>query len=143
VHALQADVSPLRRVFDALPATLLHGDLKLGNAALDDAGTLWLIDWSLVTRAPVALEIAWALTINSSRLPWPLDDTIDRYAGHLRAALGARFDDAEWRTQRHAIGIAGLLIYAWGKTLDYVDYGSRELSWWCDRALEAADAFGW
>jgi hypothetical protein len=143
VHALQADLSPLRKILDALPATLLHGDLKLGNAALDGDGTLWLIDWSLVMRAPVAHEIAWMLTINSSRLPWTLEDTIARYETHLRAALDGKWDGAQWQTQVHVVGIAGLLIYAWGKTLDHVDHGSRELFWWCERAEAAADALGW
>jgi thiamine kinase-like enzyme len=133
----------MRAVLDALPPTLLHGDLKLGNAALDDVGTLWLIDWALVMRAPVAHELAWMLAVNSSRLPSTLDETIVRYEAHLREALEGAFDHDEWLMQVHAMGVAGLLIYAWGKTLDYVDHGSRELFWWCDRAIAAADAFGW
>jgi hypothetical protein len=139
---LFADLTPLLHVLDALPATLVHGDLKFGNAGVD-GDTLWLIDWALVARAPAALEMAWFLGVNSSRLPWTLDETMDRYARLLEAALGAaRFEAAAWPRQRAAVAVCGLLMYGWGKALDAEAGRPDELLWWCERAIAGARALG-
>jgi len=138
VHELFADTAPLLRLLDALPATLLHGDLKLANVALDD-GRLVLLDWALVSRAPVAIEISWFLAVNSGRLPCSLDDTLDLYERALRQALGAeRFAEARWSLQRAAIALIGVLSYGWGKALDAEAGRPEELRWWCEGALAGA-----
>ena len=76
------------RVLQRLPRTIVHHDLKIANAGIEGS-TLWLIDWSEVTLGPVALDLGWLLAVNSSRLPWTLDETAERYRRHLSAALGA------------------------------------------------------
>jgi hypothetical protein len=139
---LFADLTPLLDVLDSLPATLVHGDLKFGNAGIED-DTLWLIDWALAARAPVALEVAWFLGVNSSRLPWTLDETLDRYARLLESALGAaRFEAAAWERQRAAVAVCGLLMYGWGKALDAEAGRPDELAWWCEGAVAGAGALG-
>jgi len=139
---LFADITPLLDVLDSLPATLVHGDLKFGNAGID-GDVLWLIDWALAVRAPVAVEIAWFLGVNSSRLPWPLDDTINSYALMLDAVLGAaRFESAAWERQRAAIFVCGLLMYGWGKALDAEAGRPDELRWWCEGAIAGARTLG-
>lgn len=136
---LFADIAPLMRLLDSLPKTLLHGDLKFANMGLDGV-TLLLLDWAMVTRATVALEISWFLAVNSGRLPWSLDETLDRYAGHLEDALGrARFAAARWPEQRDAMFLCGLLSYGWGKALDAEAGRPAELAWWCDGAVDAFD----
>jgi hypothetical protein len=54
-----------------------------------------------------------------------------------------RFGDAQWPVQAHALAVSGLLLYGWGKALDAEAGRPDELRWWCERAAEAARAFGW
>ncbi len=136
---LAADMTPLFPVLQSLPQTLLHGDLKIANFGWDGA-TLSLLDWAMVMHGPVAIDLAMFLTMNSSVLPWTLDETLDRYAAHLERALGAeRFAAARWWQQRAAIMLCGLVYYGWGKALDAEAGRPDELRWWCDGALAALD----
>ncbi|MDP9236523.1 MAG: phosphotransferase [Chloroflexota bacterium] len=140
--ALFADMTPLLRALDRLPHTLIHGDLKFGNAGVESE-RLWLIDWANVSRAPAGLEIAWFLAVNSSRLPCSLDEVLARYGRMLAEALGApTFGAASWERQRAALAVCGLLLYGWGKALDAEDGRPDELAWWCERALEGAVVLG-
>ncbi len=143
-RALFEDAAPLNALLASLPRTLIHGDAKLANMAPEADGTLWLLDWALVSHAPVAFELAWFLTVNSSRLPWPLDGTIERYAGHLERALGReRFVLADWPRQQAAIALSGLLLGGWMKALDHEAGRPDELAWWCERATTATRGLGW
>jgi Phosphotransferase enzyme family len=85
VAQLDADPSPLLRALHHLPATGLHGDLKLSNVALLGDGRIALIDWQLTMLAPVAVELGWLLVGNSGVLPDPPEVVLDEY----RHALGA------------------------------------------------------
>ena len=81
------------------------------------------------------------LTMNSSVLPWTLDETLERYAAHLERTLGAeRFAAARWWQQRAAIMLCGLVYYGWGKALDAETGRPDELRWWCDGAMAAVEA---
>lgn len=117
-----------------LPQTLLHHDLKTANVAVE-GDTLWLFDWALAGYGPVGVELAWLLAVNSSRLPWTLDETAERYRAHLQRQLGARIDEAAWRRQLAAAYISGLAMYGFAKDGD-------ELAWWCERAVEAQRVLG-
>ena len=142
VRALHADMTPLLRILDAFPNTLLHGDLKVGNFGVDDE-TLWMFDWSSVMVGCAAVDLALLLTMNSSVLPWGLDETIERYAAHLERALGAeRFAVARWPAQRDVMMLSGLVYYGWGKALDAAAGRADELRWWCEGAASAAGRFG-
>lgn len=136
IRRLHEDPAPLLGALDMLPPTLLHNDVKIGNLAIEGE-TLWLFDWALAGIGPVASELGWLLAVNSSRLPWTLDETVERYAAHLRSALGRRFDAAMWERQRAAAYVCGLVMLGWGKAGD-----SGELAWWCSRALEAQSSLG-
>jgi hypothetical protein len=131
VRALHADPAPLVDACQNLPRTLIHNDVKVANMALEGE-TLWLFDWALAGIGPAAMDVAWLLTANSSRLSWSLVETLDRYAGHLRAALGSRFDTVAWESQCAVVYISGLIMFGWAKWND-----PAELTWWCERALEA------
>src|SRR3954451_22555650 len=69
VADLEADPAPLLAALDRLPATGLHGDLKLANVALLDDGRVALIDWAMMSLAPVAVELGWLIVSNSASLP--------------------------------------------------------------------------
>jgi hypothetical protein len=131
VRALHDDPGPFLDACGALPRTLLHSDLKLANMAIE-GDTLWLFDWALAGIGPVGYDLGWLLAVNSSRLPWTLDFVVGRYAYHLRAALGLRFDAAVWERQRAIAYVAGLIVFGWAKA-----NSPDELAWWSQRALEA------
>jgi hypothetical protein len=76
--------------------------------------------------------------VNSSRLPWTLDETLERYREHLRRALGARFDADIWKRQEAVAHVSGLMMFGWAKGDD-----AEESAWWCERAMAAAEVFGW
>lgn len=144
VRALQADPAPLLHLAASLPATLLHGDAKAANMGVDGDGTLWLIDWALVSHGPVGIELGWLLSVNAGVLPWPPGETLGRYGAHLERALGAgRFDGMRWEDQCRVVYLSGLLLGGWSKALDDEAGRPDELRWWCDRAAEAASQLGW
>jgi hypothetical protein len=136
VRRLHRDPVPLIDALSTLPATLLHNDIKMGNLAVEGE-TVWLFDWALAGIGPIGCELGWLLAVNSSRLPWTLDETLERYGDELRAMLGARFDAADWQRQRAVAYLSGLLLLGWGKAP-----GSAELEWWCEHALEAQAFLG-
>jgi hypothetical protein len=83
IGALAANPGPLLSALARLPATGLHGDLKLANVGLSDDGRVALIDWGMMLLAPVAVELGWLLVSNVATIPEPPDDVLTRY---LRAA---------------------------------------------------------
>lgn len=85
VERLDRDPTPLLAALAGLPATGLHGDLKLANVGFLDARRIVLIDWQMTALAPVAVELGWMLVTNSASLPEAPEAIVARY----RAALGA------------------------------------------------------
>lgn len=135
--------APLLRLLDALPQTLVHSDAKIANVGWGE-GRLWLIDWALVARAPAALELAWFLAVNSSRLPWPPDAVMQSYERRLRQRLTAgAWSGFDLEAHRAAVALVGLLQYGWGKALDARAGDAAEFRWWCDRAADAARFLRW
>lgn len=145
VAGLAADPAPLLAALDRLPATGLHGDLKLANLALLPNGTTTAIDWQMIARAPVALELGWFLVANVAQCSLPPDALLERYQTALRAA-GRPELAGDWGTQRDLAVIIGLLLRGWRKGLDaeagaVLPTGASaegDLAWWTWEALEAA-----
>ncbi len=152
IEGLGADPSPLVAALGLLPARGLHGDLKLANVAWD--GTF--IDWQMMLRAPVAVDLGWLLVSNTTELPLPPEPTLDRYleaVGRWSRWDGrTKVDDldaivGDWAAQVDLAAIVGLLLRGWRKgrdTDDGVTLGSGvsaadDLAWWCRRAVEAAE----
>ena len=86
VRTLDADPAPLLAALDELPATGLHGDLKLSNVAPLADGRIALIDWQMTMLAPVAVELGWLLVGNSgSCLIGPMSSSKRTDARSLRS----------------------------------------------------------
>ena len=139
---LADDPEPLLAALAELPDALLHGDLKVANVALIGDDRVALIDWQMVARAPVAVELGWLLVSNSSALPIGPEAVVDRY---LAAAAGAGIDVGDAEAQVDLTWVIGLLLRGWRKGLDTeasirlasgVPAGD-DLAWWCERAVAA------
>jgi hypothetical protein len=144
IRDLSADPSPLLAALGRLPATGIHGDLKLANVALLDDGRVALIDWSMMSLAPVAVELGWLLVSNSASLPIEPEEVLASYrdaaerVARTGLRLGPRWADADpagvppltlpsrgldptigdWDAQRDLTWIVGLLMRGWRKGLD-------------------------
>jgi hypothetical protein len=79
IHALDRDPGALLAALEALPHTVIHGDMKLANVALLRRGRVALIDWQMTAVAPVAVELGWLLVSNSAALPERPGDVLERY----------------------------------------------------------------
>jgi hypothetical protein len=133
------------------PATLIHGDLKLGNIGLagkgggsgrrrdtdrlNNPGRVVLVDWGTQTGwAPPAVEWAWYLAINRSRIDASHEQVLD----DARAAAGAHHDEAALD-----LGLlGGLLQLGWDKALHATEHPdpairareADDLAWWVARS---------
>jgi phosphotransferase family enzyme len=155
VMMLGEDPRPLLDVLEVQPATLIHGDLKLANVGIAADGVVEVVDWQMVSLAPIAVELGWFLVSNVASLPLQPDDVIGRYRVHLdRGYLDP--DDGWLRDQGDvdfdddgvaAAILVGLLLRGWRKGFDAeagITLASGvsardDLAWWCERAVEAAD----
>jgi Phosphotransferase enzyme family len=97
IERLSVDPSPLLSALGRLPRTGLHGDLKLANVAMLDDGRVALIDWAMMSLAPVAVELGWLLVSNSATLPIGPEDVLSRYlAAAEQAAVTSLPLAASW-----------------------------------------------
>ena len=143
IGRLTGDVAPLLAALDRLPQTLLHGDLKLANVGFTDDEML-LIDWQMITRAPVAVELGWLLVSNVAALPEPPEAVLERYRV---AATATGVDVGDWEAQVDLTWIVGLVLRGWRKGLDaeadaptgWGASGADDLAWWSRRSVEAAE----
>lgn len=157
INGLGEDPAPLLAALGRLPATLLHGDLKLANVGIAADRAIELVDWQMVLVAPVAVELGWFLVSNVASLPLPPDDVLERYASKLAYAISDdqssvdddfaidafdAFDEASF----DAAILVGLLLRGWRKGADAEAAvihasgvaASDDLRWWSERALAAA-----
>jgi hypothetical protein len=154
IDRLGADPASLILALEVLPWLGLHGDLKLANVALLPDDLVGFIDWQMTTRAPIAVELGWFLVSNSASLPVGPDDVVRAYRAILER-YGQRWrggddDDTDltgdWDLQLDLTWIIGLLLRGWRKGLDAEaevtlpsgTSAAKDLTWWCERAVEGA-----
>jgi hypothetical protein len=131
----------LAAALSRFPSTLVQGDLKLGN--LGFAGDrVVMLDWGTQTGwAPAAVEVAWYLAINWSRIDASREQVLDDF----RAAEGERHDEDALRLAL----LGGLVQLGWDKALHASGHPdpvvrareAADLTWWCDRALDALEVW--
>lgn len=147
IDSLGSEPTPLVDALARLPSTLLHGDLKLANVGIEPDGTIDLVDWQMVSLAPVAVELGWFLVSNVASLPLQPDDVLARYHAAL-LERGPRGEEiaGDWVAQTDCAILVGLLLRGWRKGADAeggVVHASGvaaedDLAWWCARAGAAA-----
>jgi hypothetical protein len=148
INSLGEQPQPLLDALSMMPSTLLHGDLKLANVGIEPGGTIDLVDWQMVTVAPVGVELGWFLVSNVASLPLKPDDVLARYyAALMKQGPGGRAVAGVWDAQVDCTILVGLLLRGWrkgadaeaGLTLASGVSAADDLAWWCDRALKAAE----
>jgi aminoglycoside phosphotransferase (APT) family kinase protein len=99
--------------------TLVHGDLRLGNVIVDDAGLAAAIDWELVHVGDPLEDLAW-ICVKAWRFGASLEvgglGTIDQLVGSYEAAGGRSVDrDALhwWLVQKTLQWGIGCMGQAW------------------------------
>ena len=147
VQGLQSDLRPFCAALEWHPWTLVHADPNCKNFGLqrEPVPGIILLDWQLATRAPPAVDLAYAIALFSAVLPVSYDAVIAQYRDRLAARLGDRFSESWWRPQL-ALGLLGQFVrfaglLCWRMT-EHHDPAVREhyreiLAWWSARALEA------
>jgi hypothetical protein len=120
--------------------TLVHADLHYGNVA-PAPDRFYVIDWSLATSAPPAVDVAWYLDQSARYIDASREEVLAAFA----LAEGSRHDD---RTLRLAL-LAELVLSGWqyGDALHASEEAIRErrradLDWWVARAREGLELLG-
>jgi hypothetical protein len=141
VLAVAERPEPFAAALSAFPSTLVQGDLKLGNLGFTGDRVV-MLDWGTQTGwAPAAVEVAWYLAINWSRI----DATREQVLDDFRAAEGGRHDEDALRLAL----LGGLVQLGWDKALHasgHPDPAVRareaaDLAWWADRARDALEVW--
>jgi hypothetical protein len=138
VFALLADPRPLADALRRGPMTLLHGDLATVNMAIE-GDDLVLLDWTLASAGPGALDVARFLAGCSSVVGLEREDLLAAY----ERSAGPAHDPASM----HAALFAGLTWLGWNKALDAAEHPdpakrareAEDLDWWVDRARAALE----
>jgi hypothetical protein len=148
IDSLGEQPQPLLDALSGLPSTLIHGDLKLANVGIERDGTIDLVDWQMVSVAPVAVELGWFLVSNVASLPLQPDDVLARYnAALFGQGPTGRAIAGDWAAQVDCGILVGLMLRGWrkgadaeaGLTLASGVSAADDLAWWCERALVAAE----
>ncbi|MDQ1712974.1 MAG: hypothetical protein QOE45_2424 [Frankiaceae bacterium] len=132
VLPLLDDPWPLCAALAGTPATLLHGDWKLGNLGRrSDDGRVILLDWDRPGPGPATADLAWYVAVNCERLPESKDATLATY----RVALDAHgVDTAPWWDRQVTLALLGAFLQlGWSKAGQ-----PDELAWWGAHVERAA-----
>ena len=123
VALLGLDPEPLLTALARQDQTFIHGDLKLANVGMAPMARVELVDWQMVSLAPIAVEMGWFLVANVASLPLPPDEVLVRY--RRRLAAGYLDVDDGWSEGNSFDGrgidaaiLVGLLLRGWRKGLD-------------------------
>lgn len=125
-----------------LPATLLHGDVKVANFALLQGGRIAAFDWAMAGTGPCTIDVGWYLAVNASRLSESKDLILRRYRSLLEADLGFSLGDPLWNRLEEVAIVCGARMLLWSKALALAAdrSGARdEWDWWIAR-LETVPA---
>lgn len=137
ISGLSADPKPLADELRTCTQTLIHGDLRLGNAGFDGDRVV-LIDWGDRTgMAPPAVELGWFIGFDAKRFAVSRDDIVSVF----RSLYADRFEERAL----HLALIGGLVQLAAHIGLGFLDpedeaklaAAAVELEWWTRRVERA------
>jgi hypothetical protein len=139
-RVVTAPATELAWLWDGLPRTLLHGDAKVANFALQPDGRVAAFDWALLGAGPATVDVGWYLAVNASRLAHTKEAALDRYRALLTPQLAAPLPDDVWERLVRAGIVVGARMLLWSKALAAAagrPGADAEWAWWAER-LDAA-----
>lgn len=141
IGRLADDPTPIADELRTCKQTLIHGDLRIGNAGFDGDRTI-LVDWGeRVGMAPPAVELAWFIGFDAKRLDITRDEIVDMF----RELYGERFED---RALQLAL-IGGLVHLGAHIGLQFVSAdddsklaaAKEEIAWWIQNVTRALEVW--
>jgi hypothetical protein len=133
-------------ILAAAPPTLLHGDFRPGNIALQEEAEMVVFDWQLAGIGPGVLDIV--TFVNACRweradLPIAGAELMELYRSEMEARVKASWTDEEWqRLIDHALMWRFTQeMFAWAasaSTETFAAYEKRFHEIWLEPVLEAA-----
>jgi hypothetical protein len=97
---LHADPQPLSRALARYPATLVHGDYRYANLALQPGPgpQAIVLDWQLAGRSAATVDLVWFLSrFPIGRSSFSLEAGAAYYRERLEQCLGQGIDPAQWQ----------------------------------------------
>ena len=141
ISVLVEDPTPIADELRTCTQTLIHGDLRLGNAGFD-GDRLVLIDWGDRTGiAPPAVELAWFIGFDAQRLEISPDDVV----ADFRELYADRFEEHALHVSLigglvHLGAHLGLKLMSAADDAKYAG-AKAELSWWTRNVERALDTW--
>lgn len=141
VLTILEDPAPFAAALERCAGTIVHGDVKLANLGFGP-GSVVMLDWgSLTGPAPPAVELAWHIAVNASRIDASREAIIDDFV----ALEGERHDERALRLSL----VGGLVQLGWNKATDAARHPEAavravemaDLRWWVDRAREGFEVW--
>jgi hypothetical protein len=134
---LNMPAADIVREFFAGPKTVVHGDAKVANFAIDPrSSTVWAFDWAMAGHAPAGVDLGWYLSVNGSRIADTKETALARYRAMLELERGISLSDPEWATIERCAVVCGALMGLWSKAMlleNNAPNADREWTWWVDR----------
>jgi thiamine kinase-like enzyme len=119
--------------WESLPATLLHGDVKIANMAHMPGGRIAAFDWAFAGHGPCSIDLGWYISVNSSRLAQSKEEVIATYRAFLEDYLPHPIDEKTWKEIVDLAVFTGARMLLWNKALGYnagTEKGIKEWDWW-------------
>lgn len=143
IGPLLDDPRPLASALRRFTPTLVHGDAKAANFAVE-ADTLVLFDWSTTTAGPGALDLAWFLCINAHKLPCAKDAAIAVYRAERERTTTPLRDHESWDDELALAMMTSAMRLGWLRAYSAVHAGGErsqrdrhETAYWAAQALAA------
>ncbi len=138
--SLSNEPAPLVAALARYPMTLVHGDARIANIAIerdDNRSRATLIDWAIAGVNAAPLDLIWYLGARTPWLPGDRDDAMAIYRDALQRRLGSRFEPDCWQPMLDLSILGGLIRFGWYTGTEIArggDVARADLAWWADRA---------
>lgn len=137
IHAILEQPQRLAEALEARGTTLVHADLHYGNVA-PAADRFYVLDWTLATAAPAAVDVAWYIDQSADFIEPTRDDVLEAF----RAAEGPRHDPHALRLALLAELVLGGWQYEAARSAIDADRRAQRraaFDWWVARARDGLE----